>query len=111
MKKTLLAGFLTLGAMAFASGNTYKVNIYQDSVVEGKTLKAGEYRVSIENGNAVFKQGKASIEVPARVENESDKIANTMMTYKDSNELLDISVGGTHTKIVLEGSAPMQTGQ
>jgi hypothetical protein len=111
MKKTLFAGLLALSTMAFASGNTYKVNIYQDSVVEGKTLKAGEYKVSVENGNAVFKQGKESVEVPARLENESGKIANTMVTYKDNNEILQISVGGTHAKIVLDGAAPMQTGQ
>lgn len=112
MRKTLLACFLVLGATAFAAGNTYKVTLFQDSVVEGKTLKAGDYKISVENGNAVIKWGRNnSVEVPARAESDANKFGSTVVLYKGSADVTQIRVGGTHTKIVFEGATPMQTGQ
>jgi len=111
MKKTLLLGFIALSATAFAASNTLKVNIFQDSVVDGKTIKAGDYKISIENGNAVMTQGKESIQVPAREETEPNKFPHTELTYKNnSTNLEEISVGGTHTKIVFEGASPNRSG-
>jgi hypothetical protein len=111
MKKTLLLSFAVLGVSAFASSNTFKMSLTQDSVVEGKTLKAGDYRVSIENGNALIKQGRETIEVPAREETEASKYASTSLMYQDEGKLSEVRFGGTHTKIVFEGAASMNTGQ
>ncbi len=106
MKKILLLSFLALSAAAFAASNSMKVNIFQDSTVDGKTLKAGEYRVSLENGNAVITHGKETIQVPAYEKTEANKFANTELFYKtNTGNLQEIAVGGTHTRIVF-GSAP-----
>ena len=102
---------MLFAGMAFAASNTFKVDIFQDSVVDGKTLKAGNYKIMMENGNAVLKEGKQTIEVPAREENEPNKIASTELLYKDTTNLQEIRVGGTHTRIVFEGAAPMRAGQ
>ena len=102
---------MLFAGMAFAASNTFKVDIFQDSVVDGKTLKAGNYKIMMENGNAVIKQGNHTIEVPAREENEPNKIASTELIYKDTTNLQQIRVGGTHTRIVFEGAAPMRAGQ
>ena len=112
MKTTLLLGFIALGTTAFAAtANSLKVNIFQDSAIEGKTLKAGDYKISLENGNAVIKQGKQSIEVPAREETEANKFARTALIYQgDGKNLKEIDAAGTHTKIVFEGAAPTQPG-
>lgn len=110
MKKTLLISFVALAGTAFAASNTYKVNLFQDSVVAGKTLKAGECKISLENGTAVIKQGKESIAVPAREETAPKKIASTELFYKNGSDLQQISVGGTHTEIVFGGSAPTLPG-
>lgn len=104
MKKTMTAGFLVLSATAFAASNTYKVEILKDSVIEGKTIKAGDYKVSMMNGNAVLKQGKEMIEVPAHEVNATEKPASTEVTY-DQNNIKEISFGGSHTKIVFDGPA------
>lgn len=114
MKRSLLVNLFVISGMAFAAGNnTYKVGLYQDSVIEGKTLKAGEYKISIENGNAVFKgRGKEAVTVPAHVENEPKKNPNTEVTYRDNNNVEVIRVAGTHAKIVFDNdTAPTQTGQ
>jgi len=111
LKKTLLLSFLVLGSVAFAAGNTFKVNVDQDSVIEGKTLRAGEYKVSMENGNAVLRRGKESIEVPAKEETASNKFAVTELTYRSKTNLKEIDLGGTKTRIIFEGAAPMNSGQ
>jgi hypothetical protein len=112
MKKTLLASFVVLAGTVFAAGNAFKVDIFQDSLVDGKTLKAGNYKIMMENGNAVIKQGNQTIEIPAREENEPNKIASTELIYKDTTNLQEIRVGGTHTRILFEeGAAPMHAGQ
>lgn len=105
MKKALCLSFVALGTMAFAASNTYKVNVLQDSVIEGKALKAGQYKVSIENGNAVFTAGKELITVPAREETQPNKVSSTEMIYTDGTNLQEIRVGGTHTKIKFDGGA------
>jgi hypothetical protein len=111
MKKTLLLSFLALGVTAFASSNTFKMTLTQPTVVEGKSLKAGDYKVSIENGNAVIKQGNETIEVPAREETESSKYSSTSLLYQNDNALTEVRFGGTHTKVVFEGAASMHSGQ
>jgi hypothetical protein len=111
MKNTLLASFLVLAGTALAASNTFKINIFQDSVVDGKTLKAGDYKIMLENGNAVIKQGNQTLEVPAHEETESNKIASTELIYKDTTTLEEIRVGGTHTRIVFEKASPMRAGQ
>jgi hypothetical protein len=111
MKKTLLLSFLVLGATGFAASNTFKMTLTQDSVIEGKTLKAGDYKVSLENGNAVIKQGKETIEVPAREETDANKFSTTTLLYEDQSKLSEVRFGGTHTKILFEGASPMSGGQ
>lgn len=111
MKKTLLLSFLTVGATAFAASNTFNLSLTQDSVVEGKTLKAGDYKVSFENGNAIIKQGRQTIEVPAREESEASKFPTTSMMYHDNGKLSEVRFGGTHTKIIFEGASSMESGQ
>jgi len=111
MKKKLLLSFMALGVTAaFAANDTFKVNLFQDSVIEGKTVKAGEYKLSMENGNAILKRGKESIAIPARQETDPNKAASTELTYKDNTNLQEIRFGGTHTKIVFEGAMPAQPG-
>ncbi len=110
MKKTLLFGFLAFGAAAFAANHSYHMTLAQDSVVEGKTLKAGDYKVTFDNGNAVIKSGKDSIEVPAREENDATKFQSTSLLYNE-NTLNEVRFGGTHMKLVFEGEAPTHAGQ
>lgn len=101
---------MALGATAFAASNTFKINLFQDSIIEGKTFKAGDYKISMESGKAVIRQGKESVEVPAREESEPNKISSTELLYKDKSNLQEIHVGGTYTKIVFEGATPMGSG-
>ncbi len=110
MSNRLILIFAAAGAMAaFAGANTYKVSILQDTMVEGKQVKAGDYKVAVENNTATLKHGKESIEVPAHVEQAQSKYSNTQVQYVD-NALREIHVGGTPTKIVFAGGGATTTG-
>jgi len=109
MKTTLISGFLILGMSVFAASKTHKVDIQQDSVIEGKTVKAGEYKLSFENGNAVLQMGKESIQVPAHEETIANKVFSDELTYVD-NKLEAINIAGTTTKIVFEPAGSAQSG-
>ena len=112
MKKTLLLSFMVFGAAAFAaSDKPFKITLTQDYIVEGKTLKAGDYKVSFENGTAMIKQGKDVIQVPAREENEAMKFDSNSLVYQDDGKLSEVRIGGTHTKIIFDGDSSMHAGQ
>jgi hypothetical protein len=112
MKKTLLLSVMVFSAAAFASSDKpFKITLTQDSVVEGKTLKAGDYKVSFENGNAIIKQGKDVIQVPAREENDAMKFESNSLVYQNDGKLSEVRFGGTHTKIVFDGDSSMHAGQ
>ena len=102
MKTKLFAGLLTIfiSTAAFAGSKGFDVNLVQDSVINGQTVKAGSYRVAFENDKAVLKHGKQTIEVAAHEETVPNKFESNEVTYTDKNNLRQINVGGTHTKIV-----------
>ena len=112
MKKRMLVSLIA-GACAtmFAASDSFKVTLLKDSVIEGKSVKAGDYRISMENGNAVLKQGKTSIEIPAREETRPNKASSNELTYQDPNNLQEIQRGGSNTAIVFEPAAAMSAGQ
>lgn len=110
MLNKLFLTFAAAGAItAFAASNTYKVDILENTVVEGKQVKAGTYKIEVENNVATLKRGKDTIQVPARTEAAPTKFDNTRLQYAD-NALHEIHVGGTSTKIVFEGGAPASSG-
>lgn len=110
MRKALIVSFVALATTAFAASNTFKVSLFNDAVIDGKTFKAGEYKISLQDGKAILKQGKDSVEVPAREETVPDKIDSTSLKYSDNTHLVEISVGGTHTKIVFGDNTPTHSG-
>jgi len=106
MLKKIFATFVTVGTMAaIAATGSYKVNLMQNSVLDGKQLKAGTYKVQVENNMAMLKRDNKTVQVPAREETASQKFNNTQMVYTNNN-LQEIDIGGTHTKIVFTGNAP-----
>ena len=110
MKKILFLSLVALGSTAFAASNNFKVDLFQNSVVNGKTLKAGEYKISMENGNAVIRNHKGSIEVPAHEVTLAKKAQSTALTYLNNTDLQAIRVGGTRTQIVFGPSTATHNG-
>ncbi len=111
MKKILFtlaaAGVMTLSA---ATG-TYKVSVLENSLVDGKQVKAGDYKLEMKDTNTiVLKQGRQAIELPGRTETATAKYSSTELQYTNNNDLQEIHIGGTNTKIVFGGSNPAAGG-
>jgi hypothetical protein len=96
-------GLITVGVMTASAAN-YRVSIHQDANVDGKQVKAGDYKIAVEGNTAVLKRGKESIEVPVKSEQASSKFSSTQIQYADNNTVQEIRIGGTNTKLVFGGS-------
>jgi hypothetical protein len=104
MFRKLVLGFMAAGAIvATAASNSYRVHIPEDSVIAGKSVKAGDYKIEIQNDTAVFKQGKQTIEVPASTQSVESKFAHTEIE-STNDTIQEIHVGGSRTKIVFGGA-------
>ncbi len=94
--------FLTF-ALAIASAASYQVTLFQTSTVAGKELKAGAYKLTIENEKAVIAKGKEKVEASVKLENGDSKFATTSVRYAEENgkmKIQEIRLGGTNTKVV-----------
>ena len=103
LKKFVLAfGIL---ALAVASAENYRVTLSQPSTVKGTQLKAGEYRLNLENLKLTMVSGKQSVEVAVKVETMDKKYDSTAVRYTGAGEkqtISEIRIGGTKTKLVFE---------
>ena len=103
IKKFVLA-FAIFG-LAAASAGTYRVTLSQPSKVEGKQLKAGEYRLNVENSKLTIVSGKESVEVSVKVQTGDTKFDSTAVRYSgtgDKVSIKEIRLGGTKTTLVFE---------
>jgi hypothetical protein len=106
MTKRIL--FLSLISLALASAadkaDKFGVNLYQATVVNGTTFKAGDAKIEITGGKALLKQGKLAVEVPVTVELAKDKYPDTRVGYR-ADQIRDICVGGTNKHILFTETA------
>lgn len=102
MTKTVLffVLFLTL-ALVCASAATYQVTLFQSSTVAGHELKAGDYKLTLDNDKATIAKGKDKVEATVKVETNDTKYSATSIRYADANgKIQEIRLGGTTTKLV-----------
>jgi len=109
MFKKITLTFATL-ALAVVSAATHKVTLHQDSEINGKLLKAGEYKVEVKDSTAVLTSGKNTVEMPVKVENAPSKFASTSVRFTEGNtpSVQEIRIGGTNTKLVFGGDTLTQ---
>lgn len=104
MLKSFVLAFAILG-LSVASAETYKVTLSQPSKVEGKQLKAGEYRLNVENSKVSIVNGKDTVDVPVKVQNGTAKFDSTSVRYVgtgDKVSIKEIRIGGTKTTLVFD---------
>jgi len=104
MKK--VAVFLCLMAgLAFAKTKSYTVTLFEPAMIGGTTLKAGDYKVEVQNQKLLVKHGKETTEASVKVENNPTKYGSTSVVYNTAsgqNKVQAIQIGGTHMKLVLD---------
>jgi hypothetical protein len=102
VKKSILA-FATLALAVACAASSYSVTFFQPVVVNGQTLKAGDYKVHYSDNKATIQQGKKVTEVPVKVETSGDKYSATSVRL-NGTQVEEIRLGGTNTKLVFEKS-------
>jgi hypothetical protein len=108
LRKFVLAFAILALAAAFAGtvpahGPVCLITLSQPSVVEGTPLAAGEYRVTVNRDKATFVNGKLSLTVEVKVENEATKFDTTTIGFVEQagNDIItEIRIGGTKTKLL-----------
>lgn len=103
MKKALLFTCLLAG-MAFASAKSFTVTLFEPAMIGGTVLKAGDYKVELQDQKIVIKHGRETSEAPVKVETGDSKYSSTTVRYADAdgkNKVEEIRVGGTNMKLVL----------
>ena len=102
MKK--LAVLFVSAALCIASAKTYRLTLFQPSVVSGTELKAGDYNLQVDGDKIVIRAGKVAAEATAKPEANGEKFRGTSIRYavRDGrNHIVEIRLGGTNTKLVL----------
>ncbi len=107
MKRVLVLFALVALVCAFAGtvpvpGSTFKVNFTKVSLVKGKELKAGEYRVTMGADKVTISDEKTTVDATAKFETGTEKFKITAVLYREIDGkavISEIRVGGTTTKI------------
>ena len=102
MMKKLAIAFLFV-ALAVASAKTYSVTLFQDTVVAGTELQAGNYRLNLDAEKIVLTNGKRSVESAVKVEENTAKFNSTTVRYANGegkSRIQEIRLGGTKLKLV-----------
>ncbi len=93
-RRMLALAILALLPGIAAAASSYKISVPSDLLFGGITLKAGDYSLSLEGKDAVFKRGKESIQVQVNIEKNPTKFKDT--TLQISNATINaIDLGGT----------------
>ncbi len=99
---------IALAGLAIASAAQHRVTLFEESVVNGTTLKPGDYKLAIDGGKATLSRGKQSVEAPVSLQKGDGKFASTSVRYSSgagAPQLKEIRVGGTDTRVIFD-SAP-----
>ena len=102
IRTTLTFAALTMGALGQAA--TYHVTLLQPTFVSGQVLKPGDYRVDVNQDNAVIKGDKQSVEVKVKTESaETTYRSNAFRYIKDGDKLKlqEIGIKGSKIKLVI----------
>jgi hypothetical protein len=99
----LLLSFGTLALAIASAASSYHFSLFQSSMVGGKELKPGDYKIQLNGDKAIIKVGKESLETAVKVENGTEKFSETSVRYTTGNGKMtvqEIRLGGTSTKLV-----------
>lgn len=101
--KKILFGFSTLALAIASAAGTYKVTLFQPSMINGTEVKPGDYKIELKENKAVLKGGKNTVEADVKVENTNEKFSTTSVRYNNIDgkmKVQEIRLGGTNSKIV-----------
>jgi hypothetical protein len=99
----LLLSFGTLALAIASAASSYHFSLFQKSVVAGKELQPGDYKIQLDGNKATIKAGKQTIEAAVKVESGTEKFSETSVRFGTADGKMtvqEIRLGGTSTKLV-----------
>jgi hypothetical protein len=104
MKKLILTGVLCLSTLGILSAKSYDITLTNPTQAGDVQLKAGDYRMKVEGGTAVFTDVNSNkqFSVPVKVENSDSKFSDTAVITTNQggvDRIQEIDLGGSHTKL------------
>jgi hypothetical protein len=96
-------GFAVMALAVASAGESYRVTLFQPSIIGGKELKPGEYKVEVKDNRAVISQGKTAVEAAVKVESTETKFNSTSVRYSNADgkyKVEEIRFGNSKTKLV-----------
>ncbi len=104
MKLTkLMLSFGTLALAIASAASSYHFSLFQTSIVGGKELKPGDYKLQLNGDKATIKVGKDTLEAAVKVENGTEKFSETSVRFGTADGKMtvqEIRLGGTKSKLV-----------
>jgi hypothetical protein len=94
----------TFGLTVATAASSYNIKLNSPAWAGETKLDAGDYKVQIAGGKAVFKSGKNVTEVPVTVGTNALKYAFTSAEVVDS-KIKEIDLGGTNTKLTFPAAS------
>jgi hypothetical protein len=100
----LTLGVATLALAVASAASSYHVTLVNPANVGKTQLKPGDYKVEMNGSQAIFKSGRNTVHVPAKMEQNNNKYTATEIETNGS-ALQEIHIGGTKDKIVFSSSS------
>jgi len=110
MIKKAIFTFATLAIAVASAASSYRLMVFEPSVLNGTELKPGEYKIEVKDNTAVITRGKQVIEAPVKIESAPSKFSSTSVRYTNGNgkqSVDEIRLGGTNTKLVFNSTVSM----
>ena len=110
MIKKAIFTFVTLAIAVASAASSYRLMVFEPSVLNGTELKPGEYKIELKDNTAVITRGKQVIEAPVKIESAPSKFSSTSVRYTNGNgkqSVDEIRLGGTNTKLVFNSTVSM----
>jgi hypothetical protein len=105
MTRKILLSLTTIALAVASAASSYKITLFQPSIVAGTELKPGEYKLTLKDEKAVITSGKTSVEANVKTETADNKFSSTTVRYVNGDgkyRVQEIRLGGTNTKLVFE---------
>jgi hypothetical protein len=103
VRSLIIVGTLALSSVALAK--SYDITVTATVKAGDAELKPGQYKLKIENGQAVFTDSHdKSVSVPAKVENAEKRFNGTRLetaSHDGIDTILAIDLGDSNTRVKL----------
>ena len=104
MLKKISFSLASLALAVASAGSSHRLTLFQDAVVNGTELKAGEYKIEIKDNKAVI-TGRKKLEADVKTQTSDSKFSSTSVKFRNGDgkyHVSEIRLGGTNTTLVFE---------